>query len=152
MIKTHLETALFTRKALLKIMVGLSEDQLQKIPQGFKNSIFWNIAHLLVTPQLLWYKRCGLPMKIDDDFASRYAKGTAPSKVIPEGDLEYLKKHLLETIDLARKDLESGTFKEYDPYMTSTGIELNSIEKAMEFSGFHDGIHLGIVLSQRKLV
>lgn len=152
MIKTHLETALFTRKSLLKIMESLREEQLQAIPEGFKNSIFWNIAHLLVTPQLIWYKRCGQAMRINEDFIARYAKGSVPSEVIPVGDIAYVKENLLTSINLAIEDLEKGVFQNYEPYMTSTGIELDSIEKAMEFSSFHDGIHLGIVLSQRKLV
>ena len=40
----------------------------------------------------------------------------------------------------------------FKPYMTSTGIGLNNIEDAISFSTYHDGIHLGIVISQMKIV
>ncbi|MCB0460976.1 MAG: DinB family protein, partial [Flavobacteriaceae bacterium] len=44
------------RKGILSLIEGLSIMQLNKIPQGFKNNIAWNVAHLLVTQQLLCYK------------------------------------------------------------------------------------------------
>jgi len=40
----------------------------------------------------------------------------------------------------------------YKSYMTSTNIELCDIEDALTFSNFHDGIHLGVVLSIMKIV
>jgi hypothetical protein len=36
--------------------------------------------------------------------------------------------------------------------MTSTGIELKTIDDALGFSTFHDGIHLGVVLSLMKII
>jgi hypothetical protein len=36
--------------------------------------------------------------------------------------------------------------------MTSAEIELKSVEDAISFSAYHDGIHLGIVLSLLKIV
>ena len=129
-----------------------SYEELVKIPVNFKNSIFWNIAHLLVTQQLLCYKLSGLDLKIDDKMVNKYGKGAEATEDVDESDIQYVKDHLSSAMEQTKRDYEKGIFKDFKPYMTSTGIELKDIEDAISFSGFHDGIHLGIVLSQTKII
>jgi len=145
------ETAFFTRKTLLKIMESRNFENLIRIPAGFNNSIFWNIAHLLVTQQLLCYKLSGLDLMIDEDMVSRYGKGAVATAEVPIEDIEYVKNNLLKTTTKLKEDYTKDSFKQFKPYMTSTGIELLDIDDALKFSGFHDGIHLGIVLSLMKI-
>ena len=40
----------------------------------------------------------------------------------------------------------------YNAYETSVGIVLGNIEDALKFNNFHEGIHLGTILAQRKMV
>ena len=145
------ETAIFTRKTLLKIMESRNFENLIRIPAGFNNSIFWNIAHLLVTQQLLCYKLSGLDLMIDEDMVSRYGKGAVATAEVPIEDIEYVKNNLLKMAINLKEDYTKESFKQFKPYMTSTGIELLDIDDALKFSGFHDGIHLGIVLSLMKI-
>ena len=42
--------------------------------------------------------------------------------------------------------------KEYQQYITSQGFSLNNIEEAIQFSNFHEGIHLGIIMSLKKVL
>ena len=146
------ETALFTRNSMLKIMETKSHEELVKIPKNFRNSIFWNIAHLLVTQQLLCYKLSGLDLKIDETMISKYGKGSIATVDVKESDIQYVKDHLLKAMEETRNDFNKGLFKDFKTYMTSTGIELKSIEDAISFNTFHDGIHVGIVLSLMKIV
>jgi hypothetical protein len=145
------ETAIFTRKTLLKIMESRNFENLIRIPAGFNNSIFWNIAHLLVTQQLLCYKLSGLDLMIDEDMVSRYGKGAVATAEVSIEDIEYVKNNLLKMTINLKEDYTKESFKQFKPYMTSTGIELLDIDDALKFSGFHDGIHLGIVLSLMKI-
>ena len=145
------ETAFFTRKTLLKIMESRNFENLIRIPAGFNNSIFWNIAHLLVTQQLLCYKLSGLDLMIDEDMVSRYGKGAVATAEVSIEDIEYVKNNLLKMTINLKEDYTKESFKQFKPYMTSTGIELLDIDDALKFSGFHDGIHLGIVLSLMKI-
>ena len=146
------ETALFTRKSLLKILESKSYSELVHIPENFRNSIFWNIAHLLVTQQLLCYKLSGLEIKIDNDFVNKYGKGSIAKAEVEQSDIQYVKDHLVPAMSQTLQDYHDGLFTNFMPYMTSTGIELKSFEEAVSFSTFHDGIHLGIVLSLMKIV
>ena len=145
------ETAIFTRKTLLKIMESRNFENLIRIPAGFNNSIFWNIAHLLVTQQLLCYKLSGLDLMIDEGMVSRYGKGAVATAEVSIEDIEYVKNNLLKMAINLKEDYTKESFKQFKPYMTSTGIELLDIDDALKFSGFHDGIHLGIVLSLMKI-
>jgi len=146
------ETALFTRMSLLKILESKSYEELVNIPENFRNSIFWNIAHLLVTQQLLCYKLSGLEIKIDKDLVRKYGKGAVATMEVENSDIQYVKEHLVAATQQTQEDFQNGLFTNFSPYMTSTGIELKSVEDAIRFNAFHDGIHLGIVLSLIKIV
>jgi len=146
---THLGKA---RALFLKIIDGLTLEQVNAIPKGHRNSIAWNLAHLVVTQQLLCYKLSGLPCAVPEDMIQRFQKGTVPSKAISQQNFEDIKS-LFVALPLAlEKDLEAGVFKNYTPYTTSVGIVLSNIEEALSFNAFHEGIHLGVVLSLKKLV
>jgi hypothetical protein len=43
------------RLLLSKFLEKFSIDQLNTVPKGYRNSIFWNVAHIVVTQQLLVY-------------------------------------------------------------------------------------------------
>lgn len=146
------ETALFTRSSMLKILEKRPYEELVKIPENFRNSIFWNIAHLLVTQQLLCYRLSGLDIRIEEDMVKKYGKGSIAIESVSESDIQYVKDHLVTAMKETEKDFNDGLFKDFKAYMTSTGIELKSIEDAISFSTYHDGIHLGIVLSLMKIV
>ena len=146
------ETAIFTRKSLLKIMETRSYEELVKIPDNFKNSIFWNIAHLLVTQQLLCYRLSGLDLTIDEEMVSKYGKGAVATSEVSIKDIDYVQGNLLISVNKLKEDYFKGKFENYKSYMTSTNIELRGIEDALTFSNFHDGIHLGVVLSIMKIV
>jgi hypothetical protein len=146
---THLGKA---RALFLKIIDGLTLEQVNAIPKGHRNSIAWTLAHLVVTQQLLCYKLSGLPCAVPEDMIQRFQKGTVPSKALSQQNFEEIKS-LFVALPLAlEKDLEAGVFKDYTPYTTSVGIVLSNIEEALSFNAFHEGIHLGVVLSIKKLV
>ena len=63
-----------------------------------------------------------------------------------------LKHHLIPVMEKTKKDFKNGLFKKYTPYHTSVDISLNNIEDALQFNAFHDGIHLGVILSLKKIV
>lgn len=141
-----------SRILILKIIDGFTIEQLNKIPEGFGNNIVWNVAHLVVTHQLLCYKLSGLKMNVSDEMVNLYRKGTAPQKELTSEEFEEIKKLFLELPNQFEKDFNNGIFKNYNEYTTSPNITLTDIKKATAFNNFHEGIHLGCVLSLRKLV
>ena len=141
-----------SRKIVSQFLDNYSLHQLNKIPNGFKNNLIWNIAHIVVTHQLLVYKFSGLPMMVSDELVQKYMKGTKPELDATQADVEEIKTLLAKTIDQTKEDYDNGIFKNYQEYPTSTGFVLRNVEDAMVFNNFHEGLHIGIMMSLRKLI
>ncbi|MDF1517360.1 MAG: DinB family protein [Lutibacter sp.] len=148
----HFDILIKTRQLLLKITEHLSMEQLNKIPQGFKNNIAWNIAHLTVTQQLLCYKLSGLNCLVSDEMIADFQKGTTPTQPISKEEFEVIKAQFLQLPLQLEEDYNKGIFKNYNEYKTSVNITLNSVEDAIMFNTYHEGIHLGIILQLMKFV
>lgn len=143
-----------TRATVLDAIEKLSLEQLSTIPAGFNNNIFWNVAHLVVTQQILCYKLSGQPMSISDELFENYRKGTAPErgKIVTQAELDLVKKLFTDLPIQFEKDYNEGIFTNYTVYETSMDVTLDSIEAAIAYNNMHEGIHLGSILALRKLV
>ncbi|MCL7752846.1 DinB family protein [Polaribacter sp. Z022] len=141
-----------SRELVLKELEGLTLEQIHTIPTGFKNNIAWNVAHLVVTQQLLHYKLSGLNCLCPDNLIELHKKGTSPTKTFTEEEFEEVKELLIGLPDTLQEDFEAGIFENYNEYPTSTGFVLTSIETAISFNNFHEGIHYGIIRSIKKFL
>ena len=150
--KTQFDVLRKSRDLILKEIEDLTLEQLHIIPTGFKNNIAWNFAHLVVTQQLLNYKLSGLNCLCPDELIEAYKKGTMPTKTFTEEEFEEIKELFLGLPDTLEEDYEAGIFEEYNEYPTSTGFVLTSIESAISFNNFHEGIHYGIIRSIKKFL
>ncbi len=140
------------RIIILNILENLTLSQVNKIPQGFRNNIIWNAAHLIVTQQLLYYKLSGLAIGINDEMVKKYTKGTAPENDITLEEFETIKKQLIIFVDTSKEDYNNHIFKIFHPYPTSANVTLNTIDEAIQFNNFHEGLHLGYILALKKSI
>lgn len=148
----ELDILLKSRKLILKIVDPMTLDQINKIPQGHRNTIAWNLAHLVVTQQLLCYTNSGQKSILSKEFIDTYKKGSKTERPISEEELVYIKEQLLECVLQTIADYQENKFGAYNAYETSVGIVLGNIGDALKFNNFHEGIHLGTILAQRKMV
>jgi len=140
------------RKLILNIIEGLSIEQLNKIPDGFGNNIIWNIAHMVVTQQLLCYNLSDLDMTVSDHMVASFRKGTAPIKIVSEKEFETYKNLFIELPMQLERDYKNEVFKKYKEYTTSINVNIVNIDFAIDFNNYHEGIHLGIILGIVKLI
>ena len=141
-----------SRNMISKILENHTLEQLNKIPEGFSNNLIWNIAHVVVTQQLLVYRLSGLPMMVSEEIIEKYKKGTTPKHNATQAEVDEIMSLLFKTIEKTKEDYANGIFKNYQEYPTSTGFVLTSAEGAMNFNNFHEGLHIGVMMSIRKLV
>jgi hypothetical protein len=141
-----------TRKNCLAIADGLSPRQLEAIPATHNNSILWNLGHLVVSQQLLCYDLAGLPMNIPDGMVKILRKASSPKDWASAPDIAWVKDSLLALPEQTEADYNAGKFGAYDPYPTSYGIELKSIEDAIRFNNLHEALHLGYIMALKRLV
>ena len=140
------------REILLKILDHHSLEQLNKIPSGFNNNLIWNIAHCIASQQVLVYKLSGLPMMITDEMVDKYKNGSRPERDVTEAELGEIKILLFDTINKTITDYNNGIFKTYNEYTTSIGFNLKNTEEAIVYNNFHEGLHLGIMMTIRKFI
>ncbi|WP_418637748.1 DinB family protein [Winogradskyella sp.] len=150
--KTQFEILSVSRTLVEKEIDGLSIEQLNHIPTGFKNNIAWNVAHLVVTQQLLHYKLSGVNCLVPEELIANYRKGTFPTTPFSDEEFDEVKDLLVGLPDTLVEDYEAGIFDNYESYTTSTGFVLNSLDDAITFNNFHEGMHLGIIKALKKLV
>ncbi|MBT8245989.1 MAG: DinB family protein [Winogradskyella sp.] len=127
-----------------------SLEQLNKVPKGFKNNIIWNIAHCIVTQQILIYRLSNLQMNLPQEFIGRFKKGTKTEANLNEDEVDFIRSVLFTTLDQTEKDYNAGKFKTYEEYTVSTGSTLTNVNEALAFNNFHEGIHYGYILALKK--
>lgn len=150
--KHQFESLAIIRKNLLNAVEGLDTEQLNRVPEGFNNSIIWNMAHVLVTQQLLMYGMSGLELPIPSTLVGTFRKGTKPENPASDEEIQEIKKLFAISLAQAKTDYNSGIFTEYKSYQTSFGETLNTIEDAIRFNNVHEAMHLGYVKALTKLV
>ena len=141
-----------TRAVVLKLISDLSLEQVNEIPAGFKNNIAWNFGHMLASQLGLCYIRAGVKPAIDETQIAAYKGGTKPEKPIDAAELEHIKQLFLSSIDQLEKDYESGLLFNYQAFTTALGVEINTIDDAINFLFFHEGLHTGYMMSLKRLV
>lgn len=146
------DICLKNRQLLESFLDKLTLDELNKIPPGFNNNIIWNIAHTIVTQQLLVYRNSDLPMVVSDDMVAKYKKGTKAEDIVNQQDVDEIRSLLFSSLDKLIEDYNKGLFKNYIAYTVSTKSTLNNVNEALEFNNFHEGIHLGYILALKKSV
>jgi len=147
-----IEMLLQTRKLILRAVSGLSEEAYFTIPPGFDNNIAWNVGHIIVTQQLLLYRLSGLPMYVSREQVALFRSGTSPADWSQPPEMAELLDQLSSYPQKLVDDVQAGKFQAYQAYTTSTGVNLNTFEEAVAFNYFHEGLHLGAILSLKNLV
>lgn len=150
--QTVFDITLQNRKLLYKFLKETPREQLLQIPQGYRNNIWWNIAHVVVTQQLLVYKLGGQEMRVDSALVEKFKKGTVPDGTATDAEIDQVTDLLFDTMVWVREDYGNGIFKAYNEYTTSVNITLRNVEDAIQFNLYHEGLHLGAILALIKAV
>lgn len=150
--KNVLEQTLQIRKGFYQILKSTPKEELLKIPEGYNNNIWWNIAHVVSTQQGLMYGLGGLQLQIPQELKDKFKKGTVPDGIATDEEIEQVKKLLFSTVEKSIEDYDNGLFAAYSEYTTSANVTLKNIDDAISFNFFHEGLHYGSILALRKAV
>lgn len=140
------------RRNFTNLIDSLSVEQLNEIPKGFNNNVIWNYGHIISATESLCYALSGNTPNLDESLRKGFAKGTKPEKYYSSTEISELKKLSVDLLKKLEMDYNSGLFKTFSPYPTSFGLELKSIEEALQFLPVHEGLHYGYAMAQRKVL
>ncbi|MEM0961810.1 MAG: DinB family protein [Bacteroidota bacterium] len=141
-----------TRRSLVAVVDALTPAERVTVPDGFNNHILWNAGHLAVTEQLLVYGLSDLPIGVPDEMVAGFRKGTSPRDWERAWAWDEIRQALLARPDQTEADWHAGRFTSFREYRTTPGVVLRSVEDALRFNLYHEGIHLGSILALRRLV
>lgn len=127
-------------------------EQLNTIPDGLRNNLIWNIAHIIVSQQRLAYLLSGNETLISEEFTNKYVNGTIPDGNATQEEVDEIKRLLFSTIEQTILDYKNGKFDNYTETQTRTGFLLTNIEEAMLFNHYHEGIHLGFMMKIKRFI
>lgn len=146
------ETLRQTRRSLVAVVDALPEAARTTIPDGFNNHILWNAGHLAATEQMLTFGLAGLPLDLPDGFVADLRKGSSPRSWQRAWRWPEVRELLLALPDRTEAAYRAGDFAPFArPYTTTPGVVLASVDDAVRFNLYHEGLHLGAILALRKL-
>jgi hypothetical protein len=150
--KSQIEIIRKTRTNLLEQIKDLSNEEFNRVAEGFNNNIIWNLGHMIATQQGICYKRAGLPTMISDDFWEKFRSGSKPEGKISEDEIAKIWELLFTTLDKLQTDYDEKIFGKYTAWSTRSGVQIASIDDGIEFLPFHEGLHQGTILAIKRLV
>jgi hypothetical protein len=142
-----------TRTAILNLISDMTIEEVNKVPQGFNNNIVWNIAHLVAAQDNIFYVKSGNPLKnIDQDYFEAYKPGSKPEKPVSAEEFEHIKQLLFSSLDHLEGDLELNIFDNYPAWTTRYGFDMESVKDGLTLLPFHDGLHFGYMMAQKRVL
>lgn len=150
--ENQLKVLAFIQQTFEKTLDEYSNEQINQIPEGFKNNLIWNYAHIISALQMLCYVRAGVKPILDEAFINRYKIGTKPEGVVSDEEYQQYKVFAKLGVEQLREDYAANKFSDFAGFTTMSGIELTSIELAIEYAIMHAGLHSGYILAMKKFI
>lgn len=96
--------------------------------------------------------RSGLPTVIDEQTFNDFKTGTKPNGILGKHEIEKIKKLMFTTLEQLEEDYNNNRFKDYTAFNTKYGVEMKTIEDAIAFLPYHEGMHTGVISTLKKLL
>ena len=147
-----IETTHSIRNSFKHYLSSMSLDALNKIPEGFNNNIFWNIGHIISVQQMIVVGLANERWTVDKRIVKEFMKGSKPERAYTEEDRMELLQILETSLQETQALFDADKLNTYQSFKTLTGYEITDFTSACAFNLFHEGMHLGTLLSIKKFV
>ena len=140
------------RGYLLASVKGLSEEQLVRVPEGFNNNILWNVGHSITDNCTMLYPPTGHEFPLPEQYLQWFEPGKSPADWTETPPVSEILEAGATTRDKLVEDCTAGKMENYEPLPLDDGVVLDNIAYAIAHCNTHEAIHLGVIISLRKLV
>lgn len=104
----------------------------------------------MVTQQSLVCDLSGVPLRISDEYVWKFGRGTVPDGMAREEETGA--GFLISMGEWTQQDDNNGDFQKYGEFTTSNKVTLQSLEDAMRFNNYHEGLHPGVIRFIKKTI
>ena len=144
------KTFRITRFHMMRELEGLTDEQMLHIPDGREDNIIWNVGHLLCSISRLTYVFSGHPLPIPEGYLAMFGKDTSARDWKADPDVEAVLHRFVELATQIEYDYRNEIFKDYKALQIVPDDNIASIEEAIAFHCFHEGLHIGKVLTIKE--
>ncbi|MGG3451088.1 DinB family protein [Domibacillus aminovorans] len=145
----------FVRDNTIGHVSEMNEETSLFIPEGFNNNIKWNLGHIYVVQEKFPFHFVGEKMIIPDHFTELFSPGTKPvdwgERMLPTiHELIQLLENQVNRIEQALEFRMKEAIEQ--PYTTSTGLTLSTVEEFLSFCLYHEGMHFDAIKSIKRMI
>ena len=140
------------RKRTLDTIGSLTDEQLLEVPAPFRNNILWNLGHVLYVQYALSFGPASIALPVPAEFKDLYMRNSSPAEWAATPSIEDVKSHLTTSVETIEEALRGGKLTNYKPHELASGLTLSSAEHAFNMLNFHEGVHLGTIMSIKKFL
>jgi len=130
----------------------VSVEAMQRIPEGFKNNILWNAGHIGVVQCELLHGLSKRALPLPEGWVEWFDNGTSPMDWNDPPAARDVMDVLEGLTSQIENDYRDGVFDGFQPAELAPGIAFNTFEEAAQFHCVHEGLHLGVIMTLKKLV
>ncbi|WP_100406986.1 DinB family protein [Bacillus solitudinis] len=144
----------FVREQTIGHVAEMNDEKSLIIPKGFNNNIKWNLGHIYIAQEKFAFHFIGEKLIIPAHFPELFSPGTNPNNwgaQVPS--IHELIQLLTNQVNRVEKGLElrmKETVEE--PYTTSMGLTLSTVEEFLSFCLYHEGMHFDAIKSIKRLI
>ena len=146
------KTFRITRHHMLREIEGLSHEDMLVIPEGRDDNVLWNVGHLLCSLSRLTYVFSGHPLPIPEGYLELFGKGTSARNWTGDPDPAEVLERFKALPAQIEADYLAGHFTEYKALQITPDDTIASVEEAVAFHCFHEGLHIGMIITLKELL
>lgn len=141
---SHMDT---TRALTLKVLDATPEELADVVPQGYSNSIRWNLGHIVYIQERLAYEVGGQPIHLPEIYARLFAAGTKPAdwQEQPPTLAEIREQLVAQTARIKESHQGDLNVPLPQPFTNKSGITFDTVGGCLLFSFFHEALHLDTI-------
>ena len=141
-----------TRHHMMRELEGLSHEDMLVIPDGRDDNVIWNVGHLLCSLSRLTYVFSGHPLPIPEHYLELFGKGTSAKNWTESPNVAEVLANFTSVAVQVEMDYVSGKFNGYKSLQITPEDTISSVEEAVAFHCFHEGLHIGMIITLKELL
>ncbi len=152
--KALLQMFTFSRSNTLASLKATTEEQALIVPEGFNNSIVWNLGHIFIAVENIMAHVDGSKANIPNGYNEFFGHSTSPSTWTKEAPtLEELAVHLEEQTErIASVYGDKLKEKLSEPLRLNERTMFETYGEVLNFMIWHEGLHLGVINGIKRAI
>lgn len=145
----------FARSRTMASANAVTEETADLMPEGFNNTIRWNLGHIYVTLNSIVYGMAEEPSPTPEGYGALFARGTSPSEWGEQTppSISELRELLGRQVDEIEQAFQ-GRLKERAkrPFPLFKSDQPPELGDLFGFANYHEGLHLGFINGLKRAI